>query len=217
VSRIGSEHNPVSRREFLRAGLGAGLLPAIGHPHHGLASALVAAAPQGVEDSLAGRGTRGTLRDPAAVGRPRSPTDARDNDAEIQAIEHRLACNCGCTLDVFTCRTTDFSCTYSPALHREVLALRDSGKSAQQILDAFVAKYGEKALMAPKPSGLVNLTGYLLPGATIVAAGAALLWFVGRRKTAVSSAAAIPPANFPAPASPQELERLRRALQEIED
>jgi cytochrome c-type biogenesis protein CcmH len=194
----------VSRREFLRAGFGA-----------------AAASPlaQGVQDSLAGRGARGTLRDPGAVGRPRSPTEPGENDADIQFIERRLACNCGCTLDVFTCRTTDFSCTYSPALHREVLVLRDSGKTAQEILDAFVDKYGEKALMAPKPQGLVNLAGYLLPGAAIVLAGAGLLLFIGRRKAAVS---AVPAAGQPVPeptvsASREELERLRRALDEIED
>jgi cytochrome c-type biogenesis protein CcmH/NrfF len=186
---------PVSRRNFLGLGLG------------------------GAQDSLAGRGATGTLRDPSVVGRSRTPTDARENDAQIQAIEQRLACNCGCTLDVFTCRTTDFSCTYSPALHREVLALRDEGKTAQQILDAFVAKYGEKALMAPKPQGVINLTGYLLPGTLIVAAGAGLLLFIGKRKTAVAAAAA-QGAEGPAPmmsADPEEIERLRRALAEIED
>jgi cytochrome c-type biogenesis protein CcmH len=138
---------------------------------------------------------------------------------EIQAIEQRLACSCGCTLDVFTCRTTDFSCTYSPALHREVLALREEGKTAQQILDAFVAKYGEKALMAPKPKGALNLTGYLLPGSLIAAAGAGLLLFIGRRKAAVLAAnLETPPSSpSPAPAGSDELERLRRALAEIED
>ena len=176
------------------------------------------AAQEAGQDSLAGRGATGTLRDPAAVGRPRVATHPRENDAEIQAIEQRLACNCGCTLDVFTCRTTDFSCTYSPALHREVLALRDEGKTAQQILDAFVAKYGEKALMAPKPQGF-NLAGYLLPGGLIAAAGAGLVWFIGRRKTAVSLAsngsAGLPPASLSA--SPEELDRLRRELANIED
>jgi cytochrome c-type biogenesis protein CcmH len=186
---------PLSRRNFL--GLG-----------------LVATS----QDSLAGRGATGTLRDPSAVGRSRTPTDARENDAQIQAIEQRLACNCGCTLDVFTCRTTDFSCTYSPALHREVLALRDEGKTAQQILDAFVAKYGEKALMAPKPQGMLNLTGYLLPGALIAAAGAGLLVFIGKRKAAVAAAteASLPSADT-GTASADELERLRRVLAEIED
>ena len=170
------------------------------------------------QDSLAGRGATGTLRDPSVVGSPRAPTDARENDAQIQAIEKRLACNCGCTLDVFTCRTTDFSCTYSPALHREVLALRDEGKTPQQILDAFVAKYGEKALMAPKPHGVLNLTGYLLPGALIAAAGAGLLVFIGKRKAAVAATAqgTVTSAAI-GTASPDELERLRRALNEIED
>ena len=198
MSRGEGIHQPVSRREFLWAGLGAAVVPA--------------------QDSLAGRGARGTLRDPSAVGRPRSPTDPQENDAEIQAIERRLACNCGCTLDVFTCRTTDFSCTYSPALHREVLALRGSGKTAQEILDAFVDKYGEKALMAPKPRGLVNLAGYLLPGAAIAAAGAGLLLFITRRKATVSAAqsAGQPVPDPAASASPEELERLRRAMDEIE-
>ena len=109
-----------------------------------------AAGLQAAQDSLAGRGATGTLRDPSAAGRPPAADRSRGDDAEIQAIEQRLACSCGCTLDVFTCRTTDFTCTYSPELHREVLALRDEGKTAQQILDAFVAKYGEKALMAPE-------------------------------------------------------------------
>jgi cytochrome c-type biogenesis protein CcmH len=143
----------------------------------------------------------------------------RGDEAEIQAIEERLACNCGCTLDVFTCRTTDFTCTYSPRLHREVLALRDEGKTAQGILDAFVAKYGEKALMAPKPEGVINLTGYLLPGTLIAAAGAGLALFIMRRKAAVAAAATPvgPALPLPVHASPEELDRLRRALADLED
>jgi cytochrome c-type biogenesis protein CcmH len=212
MSRDQEVHELVSRREFLWAGLGAAAAPLLGY------GSKPAPPAQAAQDSLAGRGARGTLRDPSAAGRPRSPTDARDNDAEIQAIERRLACNCGCTLDVFTCRTTDFTCTYSPELHREVLALRDGGKTAQQILDAFVDKYGEKALMAPKPRGLVNLAGYLLPGAAIAVAGAGLLLFISRRKAAVSAvpAAAQPVSDPAARASREELERLRRALDEIE-
>ncbi|HEU5304373.1 MAG TPA: cytochrome c-type biogenesis protein CcmH [Gemmatimonadales bacterium] len=170
-----------------------------------------------VQDSLAGRGATGTLRDPVAAGRPRLPTDPRENDAEIQVIEQRLACSCGCTLDIFTCRTTDFTCTYSPELHREVLALRESGKTAQQILDAFVAKYGEKALMAPKPQGF-NLAGYLLPGALIAAAGAGLLMFIGRRRNAVAAAGSGSGTTpLPVTASREELERLERELADVED
>jgi cytochrome c-type biogenesis protein CcmH len=169
-----------------------------------------------VQDSLSGRGTVGTLHDPSAVGRPRAPTDPEDNAAAIQAIELKLACNCGCTLDVFTCRTTDFSCTYSPKLHREVLALRDQGMSAQQVLDAFVAKYGEKALMAPKPRGF-NLAGYLVPGAAIATAAAALVLLIGRRRAVVAVGGDATPGPDKVQASPEEMERLRQALSEVDD
>jgi len=168
------------------------------------------------QDSLAGRGAIGTLRDPSVVGRSRVPTDPDENAAEIQAIELKLACNCGCTLDVFTCRTTDFSCTYSPKLHREVLALRDQGMSAQQVLDAFVAKYGEKALMAPKPKGF-NLAGYLVPGVAITAAGAALVALLGRRRATVGGAGDVEHSAPPVVATPEEMERLRRELSEVDD
>jgi cytochrome c-type biogenesis protein CcmH len=190
--------DPIPRRRFLER-LAVGMVP-IG-------------ALQNVQDSLAGRGPTGTLRDPSVVGRPRRPTDSKENDADAQAIEQQLACSCGCTLDIFTCRTTDFTCTYSPQLHREVLALRDQGKTAREILDAFVDKYGEKALMAPKPQGF-NLWGYLLPGVAIGAAAAALIAVLRRREAVAGSRAA--PVQ-PVTASPEELERLRRALDEVED
>ena len=111
---------------------------------------------------------------PHAAGRPRAPTEIADYDERIKAIEHRLACSCGCTLDIFTCRTTDFTCTYSPQLHREVVELDRAGKTAQEILDAFVAKYGEKALMAPEAGGLQPL-GLSAAGSAIVLAGGALV------------------------------------------
>jgi cytochrome c-type biogenesis protein CcmH len=208
--RDGGRPDLYSRRAFLGAGV-ATFSALLGRP------ATASPVLQAVQDSLAGRGARGTLRDPAAAGRPRTPTLAGENDDEIKAIEQRLACSCGCTLDIFTCRTTDFSCTYSPELHREVLALRNSGKTAREILDTFVAKYGEKALMAPKPQGF-NLAGYLLPGAAITAAGAALAWFIGRRKQVAATVPAQQP-DTPAPvsASPAELDRLRNALAELED
>lgn len=178
---------------------------------------------------LAGQGEVGRLRDPAAAGRPRAPTEIADYDERIKAIEHRLACTCGCTLDIFTCRTTDFTCTYSPQLHREVVEMDRAGKTAEEIIDAFVDKYGEKALMAPKPEGF-NLWGYLLPGSAILVAGGALVALISRRRIVVtrnpeSSGPHLTVEGRPsgeedaAPAvgSPEEMERLRRALAEVED
>ena len=155
------------------------------------------------------------LRDPAAAGRSRQRTRDIDNDEAIKWAELRLACTCGCTLDIYTCRTTDFTCTYSPQLHREIVALNEQGLTPQQIIDAFVEKYGEKALMAPKPEGF-NLAGYLVPGAAIGVAGGVLAWFIGRRQRVAAA-----PAGAGAPlvgidATPEELARLRDALDEVE-
>lgn len=206
-----SQH--MGRREALRS-LGVAL-PAL------LAGrALAAQDPAGAQAPAprAGQGEVGELFNPNVAGKSRAPTVAGDNDERYKDLEQKLQCTCGCTLDIYTCRTTDFTCTYSPELHREVVALRDDGKTAQEILDAFVAKYGEKALMAPKPESF-NLLGYLLPGALIALAGGGLFLFISRRKAAVATAApAASGSGAPAvAASADEMERLRRALADVED
>ena len=82
--------------------------------------------------------------------------------AQRDDLEHQIHCQCGCNLDVYTCRTTDFACSVSPAMHSDVMGLVDGGHSAQEILAAFKAVYGEKVLMAPVRSGF-NLVGYTMP------------------------------------------------------
>src|SRR5256885_4671963 len=82
--------------------------------------------------------------------------------AERDELEHQIHCQCGCNLDVYTCRTTDFACSVSPAMHADVMGLVSGGYGAQEILAAFKAVYGEKVLMAPVKSGF-NLIGYTMP------------------------------------------------------
>ncbi|HSD61352.1 MAG TPA: cytochrome c-type biogenesis protein CcmH [Burkholderiales bacterium] len=213
-----------ARRDFLRrlGGLVVG------------GSALAAAGLAGQQqEPLAGQGETGALRDPGSAGRPQERKTARDNDEFVKAVEHRLQCTCGCTLDIYTCRTTDFTCTYSPELHKEVLALQDEGKTADEIVAAFVAKYGEKVLMAPKPEGF-NLAGYVVPGSVILLVGGAM-FLILRRRTRLRAAAAGAAAAAPAAtgsdagpavltaaggapdATPDELERLNRELRELDE
>jgi len=95
--------------------------------------------------------------------------------AQRDELEHQIHCQCGCNLDVYTCRTTDFACSVSPAMHADVMGLVTGGYTAPEILAAFRATYGEKVLMAPMRSGF-NLVGYTMPfvalgtGAVIVGA-----------------------------------------------
>lgn len=174
-------------------------------------------APQ-VASPRAGQGDVGTLFNPDVAGRPRAPTAESDNDVVVRNTELKLRCTCGCTLDVFTCRTTDFTCTYSPALHREVVGLFAEGKTSEGVIAAFVNKYGEKILMAPRPEGF-NLAGYVVPGAAILTVGGIVAWVIRRRMRRAAVAAAVDPAPgvtaVPA-GTAEELHRLERELAEME-
>ncbi|HET9010385.1 MAG TPA: cytochrome c-type biogenesis protein CcmH [Gemmatimonadaceae bacterium] len=147
------------------------------------------------------------------VRRPPKPGARASMSAdERDALEHDIRCQCGCTLDVYTCRTTDFSCQVSPAMHRDVISLVEGGYSAQEILDAFVGTYGERALMAPRREGF-NWAGYLVPFAALGAGAAALVIVLRRmqRRTVVVSAESRA-APVGAPATAEELARLHAAV-----
>lgn len=94
-----------------------------------------------------------------------SMTDAARDD-----LEHSIKCQCGCPLDVFTCRTTDFSCSVSPAMHGDVMSLVSGGYGANEILAAFKSVYGERVLMSPVKSGF-NWLGYTLPFIALAGGG----------------------------------------------
>lgn len=159
------------------------------------------------------------LAEPWLVGRPQEEITAMDNDGTVIGIERRLHCTCGCTLDIYTCRTTDFTCTYSPALHKEIVAMVLAKQTPEQIVAMFVAREGEKMLMAPVASGF-NLAGYLVPGFAVLAAGLALAAWLTRRRGEVAlavAAGAAPSAAPPAAVQDAEaLERLRKALDEVD-
>jgi cytochrome c-type biogenesis protein CcmH len=159
------------------------------------------------------------LRRPDVAGRWRLPVESLDNDPTIKAIERKLKCTCGCNLDIYTCRTTDFTCTYSPQLHAEIVELYRSGLSPDQVVEAFVERHGVQALMAPPARGF-NLMGYLVPGAAVLVAAAALVLVLLRRHRAAAVAAPLAVVNAAeghATLSPEELERLERALEEVAD
>lgn len=134
---------------------------------------------------------------------------------ERDELERQLKCQCTCVLDVYTCRTTDFTCPVSPPMHRDVLRLVEGGYTAQEIKDAFVATYGEVALTAPVKQGF-NWAGYFAP-AVVMATGAIILTMMLRRWSVRAAAAPIAAeAHFPPPiaATDDEMARLQRALRD---
>lgn len=96
---------------------------------------------------------------------------------ERDRLERELKCQCTCILDVYTCRTTDFTCGVSPAMHRDVMRLVAGGYTAQEIKDAFVETYGEVALTAPIKQGF-NWAGYFVPSVVMATGGVILTMMI---------------------------------------
>ena len=189
------------------------------------ASGLAFAPRANAQDSASARGAQGrtsnlfdmnqeaaqSVRRPAKPGATPSMTEDGRNE-----IERQIRCQCGCTLDVYICRTTDFSCQVSPAMHRDIISLVEGGYSAKEILNAFVETYGERALMAPPRQGF-NLAGYLVPfvalGIGAIALTAVLRGMQRRPALAVVGAAPpVPGVN----ASDDEMARLSAAIRKDE-
>lgn len=95
-------------------------------------------------------------------------------NAQRDDLEHKLQCRCSCTLDVYTCRTTDFTCPVSPRMHADVMGLIAGGYNSDEILSAFQRVFGERVLMSPVKQGF-NWVGYLLPFTAIGAGSVGLL------------------------------------------
>jgi cytochrome c-type biogenesis protein CcmH len=147
---------------------------------------------------------RSVRRPPKPNGRPQLTDRQRDDQ-----VERNIRCQCGCTLDVYTCRTTDFACQVSPAMHGDIKALVEGGYTAQEILDSFVDTYGERALMAPRPRGF-NLFGYAAPFLALAAGAVAVAvvlrgWGAARNQPAIAAAPSVD-------ATPDELARLDAAI-----
>jgi cytochrome c-type biogenesis protein CcmH len=135
--------------------------------------------------------------------------------AERDEIEHRIRCQCGCTLDVYTCRTTDFSCQVSPAMHRDVLALAAGGYTAQEIIDAFVHAYGERVLMAPPASGF-NLLGWVVPFIALGGGAVLVLAVLRNWQRAPRTEPAVHRSARPEDATDDEIARLEAAIRDDE-
>ncbi len=188
----------MDRRTFLGA-LGSGVLTvAAARPLSGQASG-AANVPM---DASAYRPVRLESKGPAVLSRE-----------QVDALEHRLGCACPCNLSIFTCRTTDFSCQISPAMHRDILTLADGGHEAQEIIDAHVQVYGVQVLMAPPRSGF-NWAAYLTPFAAL--GGGAAVVFALLRKWRREAAEPQQIAAAPVEATDQELARIHEALRRDE-
>ena len=140
----------------------------------------------------------------AKPGAAPSMTDEKRDD-----LEHKIACQCGCVLDIYTCRTTDFACGVSPAMHGDVMALVTGGYNASEILKAFQNVYGERVLMSPLKEGF-NWLGYLMPFAALITGGVVVGGLI--RRWGARAAAEPLPAVVSVNATEEELDAVKLAM-----
>ena len=216
---------PNTRRDFLlRAGVTMAGVAGLAWP----ATAQEASAPAQPEASTGQVTMSADSYKP--VSRPPKPGAKPTMDArQVEAFERNLACPCPCTLDIYTCRTTDFQCGISPAVHGDIQRLVDGGYTADEIMEALIGTYGDFILNSPRKQGF-NLLAWFAPfaGLALGAVGIGVLlrsWRLNARRAAEAQAArdaqdasassvARNDALSELDATPDELARLQAALKD---
>ena len=145
-----------------------------------------------------------------------SLSGARDSIAAPQTPQHlvesRLMCYCGCsdlTVRICTCGTAD-------AIRGEIATWLSGGETPDQVVAAFVARYGEQIRSAPTKTGF-DLVAWITPFALLILAGSALAMTVrrwGRARPGPTVAPASPNAAAATPEERRALERVRREMRE---
>jgi len=91
----------------------------------------------------------------------------------LSEIEKQLMCQCGCGMVLASCQ-----CSMAEEMRAEIQAKLDAGVPPDEIVQNFVAMYGETVLAAPTKRGF-NLAAWIIPFGVVIA-GLALLYFIVR-------------------------------------
>lgn len=131
---------------------------------------------------------------------------ATDASSRFTNLNHRLMCTCGCAEILGECNHV--GCPNSAGELDELRTGMANGKSDQQILDSFVAKYGAVVLAAPTGHGF-DVVAWVAPFAVFGAAllGTILLvrrWSVGKTPATATDMATMDPAER------ERIEQIRR-------
>ena len=113
----------------------------------------------------------------------------RANNATVSDISGQLICQCGCVSVLINC--THAECMVRDTMTTSIEHKSAQGQSREQIIQSFVAQYGEQVLAEPPKRGF-NLVAWVLPFVVILGGGvviymAAKAW-VRRSKSSQASA-----------------------------
>ena len=90
------------------------------------------------------------------------------SSVSVSSIGEKLVCLCGCNQTIAAC--PDDPCSFADPARATIAQKLAQGLSEPQIIQSFVAQYGEKVLVTPPKSGF-NLVAWILPFAVLMAGG----------------------------------------------
>ncbi len=118
-----------------------------------------------------------------------SASPVRADSITVGDIAKQLICQCGCTMVLSNCSHAE--CASREAMTALITQKLAQGQPAEQIIQFFVAQYGEQVLASPPKKGF-NLTAWILPFVAILGGGgiiyAALKGWIRRGKTQQTNA-----------------------------
>ena len=92
----------------------------------------------------------------------------RAASATVGDISKELICQCGCSMVLSNC--THVECASREAMIALIEQNLAQGRTEEQIIQSFVAQYGEQVLASPPKRGF-NLTAWVLPFVAILGGG----------------------------------------------
>jgi len=104
--------------------------------------------------------------------------------ALVRDIENNLIAPC-CWIQPISEHPSEIS----DIMRMEVREMVAEGKSRDEILDFYVARYGERILAAPRARG-INVLAYAAPFAALILGGGGLFLFRGKKRARAPEAAA---------------------------
>jgi cytochrome c-type biogenesis protein CcmH len=141
-----------------------------------------------------------------------APPAIAATETPAEKIESRLMCYCGCTdLTVHVC-----NCGTAAGIKGDIRDRLAQGQTPDQVVAAYVARYGEQIRSAPGTSGF-NLLAWVMPFAVLFAAGAAVVLLVrrwGAHGGAASARHGAPGTAGAAAPDRKTIERIERAIRE---
>lgn len=90
-------------------------------------------------------------------------------------VADKIMCQCGCGAVLSNCPHTE--CGWGIPEKEFIGQELEAGRSADELIDYYVSRYGEKVLASPSKSGF-NLTAWVTPFAVLITAGVAVFFLI---------------------------------------